>query len=113
MSAPRAVPEPRITEAEWQKAVCELLDTTGWQWDHTYRGRVGQGAWRTNTTKKGMPDLFIWGHGEHFWAELKTDTGKLSPAQNEVLSSLATDGGCEINVWRPSDWPAVVKRLTR
>lgn len=111
MSAPRVVPEPRMTERQWMSALCELAETAGWEWNHCYRGQV-KGAWRTNTTKKGYPDLHLWRPGESIYIECKTDSGVLSPEQNAVLASLA-EAQVEVHVYAPRDWDLVVKRLTR
>lgn len=101
-----------MSEAAFQKAVIDLADTAGYRVNHCYRGKVGKGAWRTNTSVVGWPDLALWKPGDFFMAELKSDTGKLRPEQETVIAELRA-AGVEVNVWAPRSWPQVIERLVR
>jgi len=43
--------------------------------------------------------------------ELKSETGRPTAAQVDVLDSLRA-AGMEVHLWRPSDWPTVQAVLT-
>ena len=93
-----------ITEAEFQAQVVQLAGILGWQVLHVRRS-IGKGKrWTTSTSIVGWPDLFMW-HPRHgvLARELKTDTGKLTAEQEEVLASLCA-AGVDAGVWRPADF---------
>lgn len=46
------------------------------------------------------------------YAELKSETGKLSPSQAVFKNVILKNGG-EYYLWKPSDLPAIVERLSR
>ena len=60
----------------------------------------------TTTSIAGWPGACLWRPGQLLLVELKTDRGRLSPAQREVIGSLQ-DAGVDVRVWRPSDWPEI------
>jgi hypothetical protein len=64
-------------------------------------------------TRSGWPDLVLLSsrHKRALFAELKTERGKLSAPQVQVLELLHACG-FETRVWRPSDWAAIVEELT-
>lgn len=109
---PRVIPDPPVSEAAWMKHVTELATDQGWRFCHTYRGRTSKGAWRTNTTTVGWPDLVMYRPGELIFVELKSDRGELSLAQRAVLDDLR-DAGAEVHVWAPRDVWEVTRRLAR
>lgn len=100
----RAVPEPiqpadlrlKMTEADLQAAVIDLLGTLNYKYYHTRDSR-GSNA--------GFPDLTIWGGRHHklMFAELKSTKGKVSKPQADTLRGLANTGAF-VYVWRPYDW---------
>jgi hypothetical protein len=101
-----------ITEADFQQQVIDLAHLAGWEHLHVRR-TIGRGQkWTTSTNKKGWPDLLLWKPGDMIAAELKSQEGKPTSEQLEVLSSLAAVP-IDSFVWRPSDWPAIQARLTR
>lgn len=58
----------------------------------------------------GFPDLVLCNGRRTLFRELKSDRGRLDPAQvlwGEVLE----DAGQDWAVWRPTDWDAIVAEL--
>jgi len=59
----------------------------------------------------GWPDLAIvdppWLH----LRELKTNTGRNTPTQEEVQALLKQCQYVDVGVWRPIDWPRIVEEL--
>jgi VRR-NUC domain len=103
-----------VTEAVWQQQVIELAHLLGWVHMHVRR-TIGKGnKWTTATSVKGFPDLLLWHEGQQrvMAVELKTETGKLTVEQTEVLRSLGA-AGMETYVWRPSDLEAAQAVLAR
>jgi len=109
-----------VTEAQFQASVIEWAERSGWfvfaipDWaknkimvsirDHP---RVGKRA-----LPKGWPDLVLLrpsasGAARLVVAELKTDKGKVAPAQVAVLDLFRGVEGVEVCVWRPGDWDAI------
>lgn len=96
-----------VDEATFQNQVIELATILGWQVLHVRKSigrRAGGRAWQTTTSIKGWPDLFMW-HPRHgvLARELKSDTGKVTAEQEEVLASLCA-AGVDAGVWRPADF---------
>ena len=94
-----------ISEAAFQDKVVRLAKDAGWMVYHTYDSR---------RSEAGFPDLVL-AHRDHgvIFAELKSASGKLTPAQqkwqNELsdatrLSDCAGDRYIDVLVWRPADW---------
>jgi hypothetical protein len=94
-----------VREKAWQQQVIELALLYGWFIYHTYDSRRSQPGW---------PDLVLARPttGELIFVELKTDVGRLSPAQRSWLRVLE-DCNQEVHVWRPRDFEAVHARLKR
>jgi hypothetical protein len=88
-----------MTEQELMTAVLDLCRWTGWFAYHTHDSRRSQ---------PGFPDLVLVERstGRTIYAELKSATGRLSPAQREWLELLGKRN--EVAVWRPADWSAGV-----
>ncbi len=92
-----------ISEKAFQAQVLQLATMYGWMAHHTYDSRRSQ---------PGYPDLALCRQGEYLLVELKTDKGRLRPAQRQWLDALRS-AGIEVWVWRPADWDTIVERLTR
>jgi hypothetical protein len=92
-----------MLEADWQLRVTDLCDLLGLKWHHETDSRK---------SKEGFPDLVICGPGGVIFAELKTEKGKVSKAQDEWLSALSVASMLAV-VWRPSDWVDVYFALYR
>lgn len=93
-----------ITEAQFQRQIIELAHLLGYCTYHTYDSR---------RSEPGFPDLvLVHPMGDLLIAELKTDKGRVSPAQT-LWIALLRGAGAEVHVWRPRDWERIVERLTR
>lgn len=66
-------------------------------------GLLGFHVWRQHARRaaSGFPDWCISGPGGHIFRELKTETGKVTEAQQAWLDTL-TAGGADARVWRPT-----------
>lgn len=99
-----------VSEQAFQQQVVELARVCRWRTMHVRR-TVGRGrTWTTSTSVTGWPDLAIWRPGQFLLVELKSDTGKVTPDQQRVLSSLCA-AGVDVRVWRPKDWEQIVETL--
>lgn len=83
-----------ISEDDWHVTVRQTAEAFGW-W-----------AWHDNDSRRneaGWPDLALIRPPRFVFAELKTQTGRLSVAQRGLLGLMARCPGVEVYVWRPSD----------
>lgn len=97
-------------EAIFQDQVVRMARMASWIVWHEYPQKFPSG--RHGSRDKGKPDLTLIsriGRGIIF-AELKTDTGKLTPEQIEAGEAIVKSGG-EYYVWRPRDLQDIAKRL--
>lgn len=92
----------RITEKEWQRTVLDAASYAGWTCYHTFDSR---------RSAPGFPDLVIVKDGRMLALELKTETGKTTPAQERWLEILGAVPGITARVARPSDWDDVLVLL--
>lgn len=92
-----------LTEKELQGLVLETARMLGWRHYHTFNSK---------RSASGFPDLVLVHEGKRrvVYAELKSESGKLSEAQHVWVCSLA-NAGAEVHVWRPSDWDVIVQVL--
>lgn len=75
----------------FQKQVTDLADTLGLSWFHNPDSR---------RIRAGLPDLIIIGPGGVIYAEIKTGTGVLNPAQRKIIRLLRQSHQL-VYVWRP------------
>jgi hypothetical protein len=94
---------PELTEKEFQEQVVELARLSGWRVYHT---------WLAVRSASGFPDLVLARPGRLVFAELKSNRGKLTLAQEEWLQALRETGAAEVYLWRPDDWDEIVQILT-
>ena len=92
-----------ISEKAWQAQILQLARMHGWHSYHTYDSR---------RSVAGYPDLTLVRGFRLIFAEIKTQKGRVQPAQQEGLDRLGF-AGCETYVWRPSDLSVVVECLSR
>lgn len=104
-------PELTVPEKLWQEQVIQLANTCGWDAHHIRPAKYGA-TWKTDGLP-GMPDLILIGQRGQgiMWAELKTNTGKLSPIQESRITQLLKNGE-EVHIWRPKDLPKIAERLS-
>jgi hypothetical protein len=64
--------------------------------------RLAYHPWKLHAkrAREGFPDWTIAGSGGLIFRELKTEAGKVTPAQQEWLDALAA-AGADAGVWRP------------
>lgn len=91
-----------MLEADFQRTVTDAAKRYGWRWNHTRKAMVRAGRIATPTSTSGWPDLVLW-HPKHgvWFVELKAEAGRVSPEQEDVLTSLCA-AGAHVDVWRPS-----------
>lgn len=96
----QAVIAKSISEKELSQFVVDLARLLGWKvarWP----------TWRATGTDPGVPDLLLVRNGRLIFAELKTEKGKVSEAQEDWLNDLsvaAMGADVELYIWRPSSW---------
>jgi len=100
------------TEEQFQQQVIDLARFLGYRVAHFRPAKTDKG-WRTPVSAdgKGFPDLFLVRPGRLIVAEIKSETGKLSPEQEAWLEAIDAGGG-EAYCWRPSEWDNIVEVLT-
>lgn len=83
------------SEKELQEHIIGLAKTLGWLCYHTYDSR---------RSTAGYPDLHLVHPraGRHMIRELKTEKGRLSPAQRTWIEALER-AAVDVAVWRPRD----------
>lgn len=96
---------PGINETQWEAQVRHLAKIYHWTYYHT---------WLSKYSAAGFPDCVLVSAERHriIFAELKSETGQLSPEQYEWLTEL-TEAGCkEVYLWRPSDFDKIAQILS-
>lgn len=82
-----------MTEADLQQVVIDLARLHRYIVYHTYDSR---------RSVAGFPDLVLVGGGRVLFRELKTEKGRMSPAQQQWIDEINRNGG-DADVWRPTD----------
>jgi hypothetical protein len=72
-----------IKERDWQKHVMKLAEGMGWLYYHAPDNKPING--RIQNITAGFPDLVLIKAPRIIYAELKRETGKLSPMQEKWL----------------------------
>lgn len=103
-----------VRERDFQRAVLDYARLHGWLAVHFRPARTSKG-YRTPIEGDGVgwPDLVLVRPPRLLFAELKTDRGKLSPAQERWLDVLGQVPGIEVRIWRPRDWERIVETLRK
>lgn len=100
----------QMSERELTRAILECARLLGWRVAHFRAARVRRGGRDVYETPvaadgRGFPDLVL-AHklqGRLIFAELKTETGRTRPDQDEWLRALH-HGPAEVFIWKPTDW---------
>ena len=109
----------RQTEKQFQAAVVQFAKLRKWKGYHTYDSRK---------SAAGFPDLCMVRGSRIVFAELKSEAGKKTAAQDVWLLSLFNAAsaintrihggvdpgvgvGVSVHLWRPSDWLKIEKAL--
>jgi hypothetical protein len=82
-----------VTEAELQEFVREAAGYRGWIYHHETDSR---------RSTAGLPDCILVRAPRVIFAELKTEIGRVSQAQQAWLDELELCKGVEVYLWRPS-----------
>lgn len=93
---------PHITEKQFLAQVLELAALCHWRAYH---------SWISIRSAQGFPDLVMVRLSRILFVELKSERGRVSPAQQEWLNDLALTGKVEVEIWRPSNWETLVEVL--
>jgi len=102
-----------MKESYFQSQVIMLAKLHGWLVMHTRAVEIRPGVWTTPLQgHAGYPDLTLVHrfYGIMF-IELKSDIGRVSPAQKAWHDRIREAGG-EIHVWRPKDLDKISTRLS-
>lgn len=95
-----------MTEEELLQCVLDAARALSWRSAH-FRPAKTERGWRTAVSGdgKGFPDLVLVHRrmGEVVYVELKRESGKTTPEQDEWIRDLR-DAGQRVYVWRPSCW---------
>jgi hypothetical protein len=108
-----------VTEKDFESSFRQAFELLGWLGYHTHNSR---------RSTAGFPDWVLVRQPRIVFAELKTDTGKVSDDQQAWLDELAhvetqargllrqlgltaARPVVEVHVWRPRDWPTLCEVL--
>jgi hypothetical protein len=98
-----AIATGQLSEREFRQQVLDLCRYMGWRYYF---------SWTSVHSPAGFPDLVLCHPTRGFLlAELKSETGQLSEAQQSWIDALRA-AGVECHVWRPADLDSIVKRLS-
>ena len=100
-----------VSEREWQGQVTQAAEMLGWAWAH-FRPAMTSKGWHTPVSGPmgaGFVDLVMVRGDRLVMAELKSQHGRLTPVQLNVLDLLRP--AVEVHVWRPADLPLVMEVL--
>ena len=103
-----------LSERDFQDQVIAMAIMYGWKAYHVRPGMTRNGRWMTHVQgHAGFPDVVLV-HRDRgtIFAELKTEKGRLDPAQRDWLEALNAAGN-EVYVWRPKDIHFITTRLAR
>lgn len=75
---------------------------TGWRFHHIRNSKAG-----VTQGDPGFPDVVMVRKSRLIFAELKRETGSLSPEQAEWGTQLGNLRGVEYYIWRPRHWDEI------
>ncbi len=92
-----------ISEQDFTQNVRDLARLRDWRTYHTLRSKGSE---------PGFPDLVMVRKGHLIVAELKAERGRVRPDQQAWLDDLSQTRRIDVELWRPSDWRDIERRLT-
>ena len=92
---------PTMTERDFQSQVLDLARICGWKAYH---------SWTSIHSAPGFPDLVLARPPRLLFLELKSERGRLTPAQSEWLQTLA-ECNVDARVVRPSNFNELLEAL--
>jgi hypothetical protein len=96
-----------VSEDEFQQSIIDLAHVLGYKVHHDRPARQADGSWRTHIQgDTGFPDLVL-AHkqkGRVIYIECKSESGKVSPEQQDWLDTLAACENAEVYTSKPSEW---------
>jgi len=103
-----------MTENDLLLQIIELAHLYNWTVAHFRAGMNRRGEWATAVQGDGAgwPDLVLVKGSRLIFAELKGETGDLSPEQYFWLTDLMSTGA-EVYLWTPDMWTEIQGVLTR
>lgn len=104
----------KIPEENYQQTIIDLANVYGWTVAHFRTARTING-WVTPVAAdgKGFPDMVLVRPPRLIFAEIKSDKGKLSREQQSWLDLLKGCPGVECYMWKPDDYPEVIRTLSQ
>jgi hypothetical protein len=105
--------EQQQTEALFMAQVTDYAQLRGWEYMHILPGLNERGRYRTPVSGSlgpGWPDLILVRGTRILAVELKSEKGRLTSFQADVLETLSLTG-IPCHVWKPSDWPYIEETL--
>lgn len=97
-----------MTEKQWMQLVIDAARLLNWCVYHTHDSRRSEPGWPDLVAIRKAP--MIAQPSTIIVAELKTERGRLTPAQRHWLD-LFESCGIRAYVWRPSQWDEVEATL--
>jgi hypothetical protein len=87
----------RSKESDIQAAICDYLSLKGYLFSCTNNSPIydtARSAFRAfpKYTRRGWPDICLIRHSEFYGIEVKSNTGKLSPEQQELGKLIEKNG---------------------
>ncbi|MCK9569908.1 VRR-NUC domain-containing protein [Candidatus Pacearchaeota archaeon] len=105
-----------MKESEFQQQIIDVAHLHHWLVAHFRGVRIQRKdgsvyfATPVQADGEGFPDLVMLKPSRMVVAEIKSDKGKLSEAQEEWLNQWEL-AGAEVYVWRPKDWDKIIEVL--
>lgn len=94
-----------MTETAWQSVVTDVASLYGWRWYHppdNMPRKARSGYTYVQNVRRGFPDLVLVKPPRLLFVELKKQTGKTTPEQEDWIADLRASG-VRVEVWRPLD----------
>lgn len=108
----RLAPDLLMSEADYQGRIVEAARLHGWRIHHCRPLQRRDGRWQTPVTgHPGFPDLVLLRGARLLVLEVKTDIGRVTPAEEAWLAAWREVPRAEVHVVRPRYWSLVEEML--